>query len=49
MKPATNVTRPFDSTSTTGTPFSTGLANNGTGKMTVSIIADALAGLVLLF
>ncbi|EXA31376.1 hypothetical protein FOVG_17348 [Fusarium oxysporum f. sp. pisi HDV247] len=48
-KPATTVTRPSDSTSTAGVASSTDSANNGVGKMAVSIVAVAWAGLVLLF
>ncbi|KAH7230637.1 uncharacterized protein BKA55DRAFT_525672 [Fusarium redolens] len=48
-KPATTVTRPSDSTSTAGAASSTDSANNGVGKMAVSIVAVAWAGLVLLF
>ncbi|KAI7769711.1 hypothetical protein LZL87_003201 [Fusarium oxysporum] len=44
-KPATTVTRPFDSTSTAGASSSTDSADNGAGKMAVSIVAVALAGL----
>ncbi|PNP61518.1 hypothetical protein FNYG_13805 [Fusarium nygamai] len=48
-KPATTVTRLSDSTSTAGASSSTDSADNGGGKMAVSIVAVAWAGLVLLF
>ncbi|KAF5711765.1 hypothetical protein FMUND_8824 [Fusarium mundagurra] len=48
-KPATTVTGPSDSTSTAGASSSTGSADNGAERMAVSIVAVALAGLVLLF
>ncbi|EXM15580.1 hypothetical protein RAB80_017590 [Fusarium oxysporum f. sp. vasinfectum] len=48
-KPATTVTRPSDSTSTAGASSSTDSVDNAAGKMAVSIVAVAWAGLVLLF
>ncbi|KAH7231103.1 hypothetical protein BKA59DRAFT_409235 [Fusarium tricinctum] len=48
-KPATTVARPSDSTSMAGASSSTNSSDNGAGKMPVSIVSIAWAGLVLLF